>query len=199
MSCETARAFPLPFSLRLTHPIFAPWRRIPTLQKTRQNPRNPRRQVPAPDSRANSKASRPDVQPIGPALAELLNPAINRGDSGLGSGTGLQPPPDNSWDRRAGGEAAAHRARASTRGASEDVAKRDAVDEVRPARAMRGGTMPLPPLPPRAKRVAGRGRGWGVSAHTHLTATLPRHPPPPTSRFPAPPLRGGGEERRDPS
>src|SRR5436309_11898264 len=74
----------------------------------------------------NSRASRPDVQPIGPALAELLNPAINRGDAGMGSGTGLQPPPDNSWDRRAGGEAAAHRARASTRGTSEDVAKRDA-------------------------------------------------------------------------
>src|SRR5690349_24937338 len=73
-----------------------------------------------------SKAHRPDVQPIGPALAELLNPAINRGYAGKGSGTGLQPPPDNSWDRRAGGEAAAHRARASTRDKSEDVAKRDA-------------------------------------------------------------------------
>src|SRR5437899_11763930 len=81
----------------------------------------------SPKSKApNSKAHRPDVQPIGPALAELLNPAINRGDAGLGSGTGLQPPPDNSWDRRAGGEAAAHRARASTRGTSGDVAKRDA-------------------------------------------------------------------------
>ena len=73
-----------------------------------------------------SKAHRPDVQPIGPALAELLNPAINRGESGVGSSTGLQPPPDNSWDRRAGGEAAAHRARASTRGTRDDVAKRDA-------------------------------------------------------------------------
>src|SRR5438445_11062628 len=81
----------------------------------------------APKSRAlNSKASRPEVQPIGVALAELLHPAINRGESGIGSSTGLQPPPDNSWDRRAGGEAAAHRARASTRGTSEDVAKRDA-------------------------------------------------------------------------
>jgi excinuclease ABC subunit B len=66
------------------------------------------------------------VLPIGPALAELLNPAINRGESGIGSSTGLQPPPDNSFDRRAGGEAAAHRARASTRGTREDVAKRDA-------------------------------------------------------------------------
>ena len=58
----------------------------------------------APKSKApKSKAHRPDVQPIAPALAELLNPAINRGDAGMGSGTGLQPPPDNSWDRRAGG------------------------------------------------------------------------------------------------
>src|SRR4051812_16089712 len=76
-----------------------------------------------------SKAHRPDVQPIGPALAELLNPAINRGDAGMGSSTGLQPPPVNSWDRRAGGEAAAHRARASTRGTSDDVAKRDASNQ----------------------------------------------------------------------
>src|SRR3954466_10816657 len=81
----------------------------------------------APNAKApNSKASRPDVQPIAPALAELLNPAINRGDAGLGSGTGLQPPPDNSKDRRSGGEAAIHRARASTRDTSDDVAKRDA-------------------------------------------------------------------------
>ena len=61
-----------------------------------------------------SKAHRPDMQPIAPALAELLNPAINRGESGLGSGTGLQPPPNNSKERRSGGEAAVHRARAST-------------------------------------------------------------------------------------
>ena len=79
-----------------------------------------------PGKTPKSKAHRPEVQPIGPALAELLNPAINRGDAGMGSGTGLQPPPDNSWDRRAGGEAAAHRARASTKGTSDDVAKRDA-------------------------------------------------------------------------
>src|SRR6201991_114883 len=71
-------------------------------------PKSPKSKAP------NSKAHRPEVQPIGPALAELLNPAINRGDAGLGSGTGLQPPPDNSRDRRSGGEAAAHRARAST-------------------------------------------------------------------------------------
>src|SRR6202047_5082727 len=104
---------PLPFSQRRTHPIFL------AMAKTPDHPKKP-------GKTPKSKASRPDVQPIGPALAELLNPAINRGESGVGSSTGLQPPPDNSWDRRAGGEAAAHRARASTKGASGDVAKRDA-------------------------------------------------------------------------
>src|SRR6476619_6980346 len=101
-------------------------------------PKSPKSKAP------NSKAHRPDVQPIGPALAELLNPAINRGDAGLGSGTGLQPPPDNSRDRRAGGEAAAHRARASTRGTSDDVAKRDAsgLDEAPPANYGTSATIP---------------------------------------------------------
>jgi excinuclease ABC subunit B len=98
-----------------------------------------------PKSKApGSKASRPDVQPIGPALAELLNPAINRGESGVGSSTGLQPPPDNSWDRRAGGEAAAHRARASTRGTRDDVARRDASN---PDTTSRGLPPPNPPPP----------------------------------------------------
>ncbi|MGC2809776.1 MAG: hypothetical protein WA303_05300, partial [Bradyrhizobium sp.] len=82
-------------------------------------PRKPGKTTKSRPSRSN--ASRPEVQPIGPALAELLNPAINRGESGIGSSTGLQPPPDNSWDRRAGGEAAAHRARASTRSTRDDV------------------------------------------------------------------------------
>jgi excinuclease ABC subunit B len=91
-----------------------------------------------------SKASRPDVQPIGPSLAKLLNPAINRGESGIGSSTGLQPPPDNSWDRRAGGEAAAHRARASTKGTSDDVARRDA------ALANTSRASPPPNPPPQA-------------------------------------------------
>jgi excinuclease ABC subunit B len=87
-----------------------------------KNPDRPKKPGKAPKSRAH----RPELRAIGPALAELLNPAINRGESGIGSSTGLQPPPDNSWDRRTGGEAAAHRARASTRGKREDVARRDA-------------------------------------------------------------------------
>src|SRR4030081_4093105 len=94
-----------------------------------KNPDRPKN----PNKPPKPKAPRPAVQPIGPALAELLNPAINRGDAGLGSGTGLQPPPDNSWDRRASGEAAAHRARASTRGTKEDVAKRAALGATRGA------------------------------------------------------------------
>jgi excinuclease ABC subunit B len=89
-------------------------------------PAKPKALTKALNSKApNSKAHRPDVKPIGPALAELLNPAINRGDAGMGSGTGLQPPPDNSRDRRSGGEAAVHRGRASTAKAAEtDAAPR---------------------------------------------------------------------------
>src|SRR5665213_3514695 len=98
-----------------------------------KNPDQPKK----PRKTPKSKAHRPDVQPIGPALAELLNPAINRGESGLGSGTGLKPPPDNSWDRRAGGEAAAHRARKSTQATGDDVAKRDASFSPPPAREAR--------------------------------------------------------------
>jgi excinuclease ABC subunit B len=121
-----------------------------------KKPDTPKKQSKTPKSKApSSKASRPDVQPIGPSLAELLNPAINRGDAGMGSGTGLQPPPDNSWDRRAGGEAAAHRARASTKGTSSDVAKRDTVN-----------AQPAPPLPlagSEASEARSRGRGGGAS------------------------------------
>ncbi len=78
------------------------------------------RKDPARPTRA--KAAREELPRIAPALADLLNPAINRGEAGVGSQTGLevprsglQPPPDNSRDRRAD-SAAAHRARASTSG-----------------------------------------------------------------------------------
>ncbi|ABD89663.1 excinuclease ABC subunit UvrB [Rhodopseudomonas palustris] len=114
-----------------------------------------------------SKAHRPDVKPIGPALAELLNPAINRGDAGMGSGTGLQPPPDNSRDRRTGGEAAIHRARASTTQvpppnpppqAGEGSARR-APHTVARVESVEG--QPSPPLP-----LAGEGRGGGATRTT---------------------------------
>ncbi len=101
------------------------------------------------------------MQPIGPALAELLNPAINRGESGLGSGTGLRPPPDNSWDRRSGGEAAAHRARKSTRGTSDEVAKRDASLSPSP------GLPPSPALPLKGGGSDGA-RGLGESPQSEF-------------------------------
>src|SRR5260370_5460059 len=88
-----------------------------------KRPKDPNRDNPTRAPR--SKAARAPLTPIGPALAELLNPAINRGESGVGSSTGLRPPPDNSKERRSGDEAAVHRARASTKGTSDEVAKRD--------------------------------------------------------------------------
>jgi excinuclease ABC subunit B len=71
---------------------------------------------PAKPTRA--KAARPDASPLDPALADLLNPAIGEGRAGMGSQTGLQQPPDNSFDRRAD-FANAHKARKSTQGLGE--------------------------------------------------------------------------------
>jgi excinuclease ABC subunit B len=137
-----------------------------------KKPDNPKK----PGRTPKSKAHRPDVQPIGPALAELLNPAINRGESGVGSSTGLQPPPDNSWDRRAGGEAAAHRARASTKGASGEVAKRN----------VSGTTRVSSSSPPPTHLRGGEGSGVGGSSAETSTEGYP--PPQPS------PARGEGEE-----
>ena len=132
------------------------------------------------------------MQPIGPALAQLLNPAINRGESGIGSSTGLQPPPDNSWDRRASGEAAAHRARASTRGTSEDVTKRDAMTTRDDA------SFSPPPVrrSPSAKADGGEGSGVGGGAASSSGSEFADAPPTPDLeselRSPrTPPLRGG--------
>src|ERR1700716_1194167 len=151
------------------------------MAKTPDNPKKPGKSP-------KSKAHRPDVQPIGPALAELLNPAINRGDAGLGSGTGLQPPPDNSWDRRPGGEAAAHRARASTRGTSEDVAKRDA--SLTP-------TSPPPNPPPQAGEGSRRqapgadGRNYAADSQAASPRPLAEESLPPTGSG----SQGGGTPR----
>src|SRR5437764_5549188 len=67
----------------------------------------------APANPTLAKEAWPVLPPIEPALADLLNPAIGRGGAGPGSQTGLQPPPDNSFDRRAD-FSAAHTARKST-------------------------------------------------------------------------------------
>jgi excinuclease ABC subunit B len=94
----------------------------------------PRKPTKDPARPTRAKAARPDMKPLGPALAELLNPALNQGTAGLGSQTGvtkaeksrteppnhgLQQPPDNSFDRRAD-FSAAHKARKSTPKAFEE-------------------------------------------------------------------------------
>ncbi len=79
------------------------------MAKPPSKPKKPK--DPARPTRA--KAAREQSPPVPPALAELLNPAIEKGTAGLGAQTGLQPPPDNSFDRRAD-FAAAHTARKST-------------------------------------------------------------------------------------
>ena len=71
-----------------------------------------------------AKAARPDDKPTPDALANLLNPGIGRGTAGLGSGTGLQPPPDNSWDRRRD-FSEAHKARKSTPKEFNEAPQRD--------------------------------------------------------------------------
>jgi excinuclease ABC subunit B len=77
---------------------------------------------PAKPTRA--KAARPDDTPTPDALANLLNPGIGRGTAGLGSGTGLQQPPDNSWDRRRD-FSEAHKARKSTPKEFNEAPQRD--------------------------------------------------------------------------
>jgi excinuclease ABC subunit B len=80
-------------------------------EKPKRDPAKHTAKDPARPTRA--KANRPDFTPTAPELEALLNPGIGKGTAGLGSGTGLKPPPDNSRDRRAD-FAAAHTARKST-------------------------------------------------------------------------------------
>jgi excinuclease ABC subunit B len=80
-------------------------------QKPARDPAKHSKKDPAKPTRA--KAARPEQPPTEPALADLLNPGIGQGTAGPGSQTGLKPPADNSFDRRAD-FAAAHRARKST-------------------------------------------------------------------------------------
>ncbi len=75
-------------------------------------PRNPARSSKDPAKPTRSKAHRPESPAHDPHLDDLLNPGIARGRAGMGSGTGLQPPPDNSFDRRAD-RRSEHTARAS--------------------------------------------------------------------------------------
>jgi excinuclease ABC subunit B len=99
-------AFSIPFRSPATPAIF------PEMSKPPKKTGKPVRQDGAQPS---AKAQRPAVRPLGPALADLLNPALNKGEAGIGSGTGLQPPPNNSRARRSD-YASEHTARASTAG-----------------------------------------------------------------------------------
>jgi excinuclease ABC subunit B len=55
--------------------------------KPKRDPARHSKKDPAKPTRA--KASRPDLPPIEPALAQLLNPGIEKGTAGVGSQTGL--------------------------------------------------------------------------------------------------------------
>ncbi len=139
-----------------------------------------------------AKASRPVEPATTDALADLLNPAINKGTAGLGSGTGLQPPPDNSFDRRAD-FSAAHKARKSTpkietRG-FEEAPQRDYA------------ASPITGLDPALEKELGLdtsgaelpsplwgGVGVGGDAAPQGTSTTP---------LPSPPPQGGREKKKE--
>jgi excinuclease ABC subunit B len=109
----------LPFPRRRTRPIFEAMAK--SSNKPPKKPKDPARPT-------RAKAARPQSPATPDALADLLNPAINKGTAGLGSGTGetanLQPPPDNSFDRRAD-FSAAHKARKSTAKGFGEAPQRD--------------------------------------------------------------------------
>src|SRR5512139_2629420 len=94
------------------------------MAKSPDKPKKPK--DPARPTRA--KAARPIEPPTPDSLADLLNPGIGRGTAGLGSGTGkdsnLQPPPDNSWERRKD-FSEAHKARKSAREGFSEAPQRD--------------------------------------------------------------------------
>ncbi len=96
------------------------------MAKNPDKPKSLPKKDPARPTRA--KAARPDDKATSDALANLLNPGIGRGTAGLGSGTGqnsgLQPPPDNSWDRRRD-FSEAHKARKSTPKEFNEAPQRD--------------------------------------------------------------------------
>jgi excinuclease ABC subunit B len=134
------------------------------MAKPPKKPKNP-----AHPTRA--KAARPIEPPTPDALADLLNPAINKGTAGLGSGTGknpnLQPPPDNSFDRRAD-FSAAHKARKSAQGFGE-APQRDYA------------ASPISGLDPALAKELGLGDDDGGERDSH---------PPGSLRDPTSPLQG---------
>ena len=133
----------MPFSRCLTHPIFAHGEETRHSQKARQNPEIQS----APARRAADRAG------AGGTAQSRDQPRRCR--HGLGHRPAAAA--GNSWDRRAGGEAAAHRARASTKGTSEDVAKRDVVEQglEEAPQANYGTSATIPTLDPELARQLG--------------------------------------------
>ena len=156
-------------------------RRPPHIRGMAKNPDTPKKPK-TPKSKAPNKApSRSAADRAGAGGTAQSRDQSRR--ERHGSGTGLQPPPDNSWDRRAGGEAAAHRARKSTPKNFRRV-RRSLPDAAAAKPAAGGGVLrhflPLPPC--------GEGRGWGPGA----TSVCGYPPPRPL------PARGRGGKRRAP-
>jgi excinuclease ABC subunit B len=78
-------------------------------------PKPPKPKKPKDPARpTRSKAAAEHMKPLAPALEQLLNPGISKGTAGVGAQTGIQPPADNSFDRRAD-FSKAHTARKSTK------------------------------------------------------------------------------------
>src|SRR5262249_41341004 len=121
--------------------------------KPKRDPAKHAKKDPARPTRA--KAAREHLPPLAPALEKLLNPGIEKGTAGPGSQTGLKPPPDNSFDRRAD-FAAAHRARASTSSGFSEAPQKGYV-----------GKRPLGPLDPDLARV------WGIEEDEDSAASSP--------------------------
>ena len=134
-----------------------------------KNPNAPGK--PAPDPAKHSKkdpakptrakAAREQLPPIAPALEKLLNPGIEKGTAGPGSQTGLKPPPDNSFDRRAD-FAAAHKARASTQGGFREAPQKGYVAKT-----------PLGPLDPDLARALGLDDEDGASKESRDAEASP--------------------------
>src|SRR5689334_14141478 len=162
--------------------------KTPDESKKPKKPKDPARPT-------RAKAARPELPPIAPALADLLNPAINRGGAGVGSQTGLQPPPGNSRDRRAD-FSAAHRARKSTPSGFGEVPQspyrdnaelREASPELARILGIEGdedGTTGTDSPSPAGGGSAAEGGRGGVAEPQD------RSPPPGALRAPTSPLQG---------
>ncbi len=84
-------------------------------------PKPPKPKKPKDPARpTRSKAAAEHMKPLAPELEKLLNPGIAKGTAGVGAQTGIQPPADNSRDRRSG-ITAEYTARKSTKATAKGL------------------------------------------------------------------------------